>query len=135
FNGGATLLAPVEEFGRIWRYGAEEEAVTLDRLKGDGWAKRRQQLDGEIEEAAQHLIRLANERDEGGARVMKPPRGSYARFAARFPYPETLDQSAAIAAVTDDLSSGRAMNRLICGDVGFGKTEVALRAAAIAALN
>jgi transcription-repair coupling factor (superfamily II helicase) len=135
FHGGATLLAPVEEFGRIWRYGADEEAVTLDRLKGDGWAKRRQQLDGEIEEAAQHLIRLANERDEGGARVMKPPRGSYARFAARFPYPETTDQSAAIASVIGDLSSGRAMNRLICGDVGFGKTEVALRAAAIAALN
>lgn len=135
FNGGATLLAPVEEFGRIWRYGADEEAVTLDRLKGDGWARRRQQLDGEIEEAAQHLIRLANERDEGGARVMNPPRGSYARFAARFPYPETTDQSAAIASVIDDLSSGRAMNRLICGDVGFGKTEVALRAAAIVALN
>jgi transcription-repair coupling factor (superfamily II helicase) len=135
FHGGATLLAPVEEFGRIWRYGAEADAVTLDRLKGDGWAKRRAQLDGEIEQAAQHLIRLAKDRDEGGARVMKPPRGSYARFAARFPYPETIDQSAAIAALIDDLSSGRSMNRLICGDVGFGKTEVALRAAAIVALN
>lgn len=135
FHGGATLLAPVQEFGRIWRYGAEEEAVTLDRLRGDGWTKRRAQLESEIEEAAQHLVRLANERDNGGARVVKPPQGTYARFAARFPYPETPDQSAAIASVVDDLSSGRAMNRLICGDVGFGKTEVALRAAAIVALN
>jgi transcription-repair coupling factor (superfamily II helicase) len=135
FHDGATLLAPVEEFGRIWRYGAEEQAVTLDRLSGEGWAKRRAQLDGEIEDAARHLVRLANERDEGGARLVKPPRAAYARFAAKFPYPETTDQSAAIASVIDDLSSGRAMNRLICGDVGFGKTEVALRAAAIVALN
>lgn len=135
FHDGATLLAPVEEFGRIWRYGADEQAVTLDRLSGEGWARRRAQLDGEIEQAARHLVRLANERDEGGARLVKPPRAAYARFAARFPYPETTDQSAAIASVIDDLSSGRAMNRLICGDVGFGKTEVALRAAAIVALN
>jgi transcription-repair coupling factor (superfamily II helicase) len=135
YHGGTTLLAPVEEFGRIWRYGSEEEAVTLDRLKGDGWAKRRAQLDIEIEDAAETLVRLAKEREQGGARVMKPPRSAYARFAAKFPYPETADQSAAIAAVIDDLASGRAMNRLICGDVGFGKTEVALRAAAIAALN
>lgn len=135
YNGGATLLAPVEEFGRIWRYGADEEAVTLDRLKGDGWAKRRAQLDMEIAEAAEQLVRLAAERDRTGARALKPPRIPYARFAGRFPYPETADQAEAIAAVIDDLSSGKAMNRLICGDVGFGKTEVALRAAAVVALN
>ncbi|MBZ9678541.1 DEAD/DEAH box helicase [Mesorhizobium sp. ES1-1] len=135
FRDGATLLAPVEEFGRIWRYGADEQAVTLDKLNGDGWAKRRAQLNDEIDEAARHLVRLANERDEGGARIVKPPRAAYARFAARFPYPETVDQAAAIASVIDDLSSGKAMNRLICGDVGFGKTEVALRAAATVALN
>jgi len=135
YNGGATLLAPVEEFGSIWRYGADEEAVTLDRLKGDGWAKRRAQLDMEIAEAAEQLVRLAAERDRTGARALKPPRIPYARFAGRFPYPETADQAEAIAAVIDDLSSGKAMNRLICGDVGFGKTEVALRAAAVVALN
>ncbi|RNJ42348.1 hypothetical protein B5V01_28585 [Mesorhizobium erdmanii] len=135
YHGGATILAPVEEFGRIWRYGADEDAVTLDRLKGDGWAKRRAQLDIEIAEAAQHLIRLAAERESTGARALKPPRVPYARFAARFPYPETADQADAIAAVIADLSSGKAMNRLICGDVGFGKTEVALRAAAVVALN
>jgi len=135
YHGEATLLAPVEEFGRIWRYGAEEEAVTLDRLKGGGWAKRRAQLDLEIAETAEQLVRLAAERQKAGARAFNPPRPAYARFAARFPYPETADQTEAIAAVIADLSSGRAMNRLICGDVGFGKTEVALRAAAVVALN
>ena len=119
----------------IWRYGADQEAVTLDRLKGDGWTKRRAQLDREIQEVAEHLVSLASEREEKRARIFKPPRSAYARFAAKFPYPETTDQSAAIAAVIGDLSSGKAMNRLICGDVGFGKTEVALRAAAVVALN
>ncbi|TGV82415.1 transcription-repair coupling factor, partial [Mesorhizobium sp. M2D.F.Ca.ET.145.01.1.1] len=89
----------------------------------------------EIDETADHLVRLAKEREKNGARVLNPPRAAYARFAARFPYPETVDQSAAIAAVLEDLSSGKAMNRLVCGDVGFGKTEVALRAAAVVALN
>ncbi|WP_189343609.1 MULTISPECIES: DEAD/DEAH box helicase [unclassified Mesorhizobium] len=135
YHGGASLLAPVDEFGRIWRYGAEADAVSLDKLKGDGWAKRRAQLDVEIDETADHLVRLAKEREKNGARVLTPPRAAYARFAARFPYPETVDQSAAIAAVLEDLSSGKAMNRLVCGDVGFGKTEVALRAAAVVALN
>jgi transcription-repair coupling factor (superfamily II helicase) len=135
YQGGASLLVPVDEFGRIWRYGAEEGAVTLDRLKGNGWVKRRAQLEVEIEQAAKNLVRLAKERGEGGARVFNPPSGEYARFTAKFPYPETADQAAAIASVIGDLSSGRAMNRLICGDVGFGKTEVALRAAAVVALN
>ncbi|PZO80828.1 MAG: DEAD/DEAH box helicase [Mesorhizobium amorphae] len=135
YHGGATLLAPVEEFGRIWRYGADEEAVTLDRLKGDGWAKRRAEVSVEIAAAAGRLVELAAEREKKGADAILPPRGAYGRFAARFPYPETPDQTAAIEAVLTDLASGKAMNRLICGDVGFGKTEVALRAAAAVALG
>ncbi len=135
FHGGASLLAPVEEFGRIWRYGADEATITLDRLNGDGWHKRRATVSGEIDAAAQALVKLAHEREAAGADKIKPPRAAYARFAAGFPYPETPDQSAAIEAVLADLASGVAMNRLICGDVGFGKTEIALRAAAAVALS
>jgi transcription-repair coupling factor (superfamily II helicase) len=135
YHGGASILAPVEEFGRIWRYGSEAEALTLDRLHTDSWAKRRLQISAEIDRTAAALVELARERSAKTAPRLEPPRTAYARFAARFPYPETPDQAAAIAAVLEDLASGRPMNRLICGDVGFGKTEVALRAAAAVALS
>jgi transcription-repair coupling factor (superfamily II helicase) len=134
YHGGATLLAPIEEFGRIWRYSAEPEAVSLDRLHTDHWRTKRAELSREIDATAQHLVELARARAESRGAALEAPRTDYARFAARFPYPETPDQSAAIEAVLKDLASGRVMNRLICGDVGFGKTEVALRAAAVAAL-
>ncbi|MCR5875422.1 DEAD/DEAH box helicase [Phenylobacterium sp. J426] len=134
YHGGASILAPVEEFGRIWRYGAEREAVTLDRLHTDAWTKRRAELSADIDRTAEHLVELARRRRETPGVVIRPPKPAYARLAARFPYPETRDQAAAIEAVLEDLASGRMMNRLVCGDVGFGKTEVALRAATAAAL-
>src|SRR5690606_28826144 len=84
---------------------------------------------------ADQLIRLAAERQIRPAHKMIPPEGLYDEFAARFPYEETEDQQAAIDAVIDDLAAGRPMDRLVCGDVGFGKTEVALRAAFIAAME
>jgi transcription-repair coupling factor (superfamily II helicase) len=135
YAGGATLLAPVEDMGRIWRYGAEEAAVTLDRLKGDGWAKRRAEVSRHIETTAARLVEVARAREAARRPPIVPPKAEYARFAARFPFPETPDQAAAIGAVLDDLASGRPMDRLVCGDVGFGKTEVALRAAAAVALS
>lgn len=135
YKAGADLLAPVEDFGRIWRYGAEPQAVTLDRLNTDAWARRRIELSAEIDRTAEQLVALARARAEQAGIVMQAPKSAYDRFAARFPYPETPDQAAAIEAVIEDLASGRVMNRLICGDVGFGKTEVALRAAATAALS
>jgi transcription-repair coupling factor (superfamily II helicase) len=134
YHGEANLLAPIEEFGRIWRYSAEAEAVSLDRLHTDHWQKKRVELSLQIEETARGLVDLAKERAARQGSILEPPKTAYARFAARFPYPETADQSAAVEAVLADLASGRVMNRLICGDVGFGKTEVALRAAAAAAL-
>ena len=134
YHGGAGLLVPVEEFGKLWRYGAEAEAVTLDRLHTDAWSKRKAELSQEIDRTAEHLVAIAKARSEVPGRVLQAPRPLYSRFAARFPYPETPDQAAAIEAVVSDLASGRVMNRLVCGDVGFGKTEVALRAAAAAAL-
>jgi transcription-repair coupling factor (superfamily II helicase) len=135
YHGGDTLLAPVEEIGRIWRYGAEESAVTLDRLKGEGWAKRRAEVSRHLDEAAAQLVALAKARETRRAAPIVPPKAAYAKFAARFSYPETPDQSAAITAVLEDLASGRPMDRLVCGDVGFGKTEVALRAAAAVAMS
>ncbi|SFV38464.1 transcription-repair coupling factor (superfamily II helicase) [Devosia crocina] len=134
YHGGATLMVPVEDFSKVWRYGAEPEAVTLDRLNTDAWHKKRAKVSAEIEEAAARLAELAEDRLAAKAPVLRTPKSAYQRLAARFPYAETPDQAAAIAAVLDDIGSGRQMNRLICGDVGFGKTEVALRAAAAAAL-
>lgn len=135
YNGGASVLAPIGEIGKIWRYGAEAAAVTLDRLTGEGWPKRRAEVSRHIDAAAVELIALAKLRDARTCPPLDLPKPAYARFAARFAYPETVDQTAAIEAVLEDLTSGRPMDRLICGDVGFGKTEVALRAAAAVALS
>ncbi len=130
----ATLMVPVDEMDRIWRYGASADAVSLDRLDGEAWEKRRAKVEAEIAESAVRLVETVRAREVAEAPKLVPPRAAYERFAARFPFTETPDQASAIAAVLADLASGRPMNRLVCGDVGFGKTEVALRAAAAAAL-
>ncbi len=131
---GADLLAPVEALDRLWRYGAAGDAIRPDRLDDDTWAKRRQRIAGEIAETARALVDLARLRAETEAAVLEAPAADYRGFVARFPHPPTPDQAQAIAAVTADLASGRPMDRLVVGDVGFGKTEVALRAAAVAVL-
>ena len=132
--GEAQRLVPAEEGARLWRYGAEAEAVTLDRVDGSSWEKRRAEIDRTIAETARQLIALARERETQTAPVLEPPVTDYERFAAGFPYAETPDQLRAIEAVRADLASGRPMDRLVVGDVGYGKTEVALRAVAVAAL-
>jgi transcription-repair coupling factor (superfamily II helicase) len=134
YAAGAQRLVPVEEGARLWRYGADADAVTLDRLDGSTWQKRRADIDETIAETARQLIGLARERAERRATVLEPPVAEYERFAAGFPYAETPDQLRAIEAVRADLASGKPMERLVVGDVGYGKTEVALRAAAAAAL-
>jgi len=128
------LLAPVEGLDRLWRYGSAGDAIRLDRLDGDAWSKRRQRIAGEIAETARALVEMARLRDATEAAVLTAPAAPYRSFTARFPFPPTPDQAQAIADVTADLASGRPMDRLVVGDVGFGKTEVALRAAAIAVL-
>ncbi len=135
YKGDASVLVPVGEFGKLWRYGGDPEAVTLDRLDSDRWQKRRGEISAEIDAAARALVELARERIETKVEPAVPPAGAYRRLASRFPYSETPDQATAIAAVLDDLRSGHPMDRLVCGDVGFGKTEVALRAAAAVALS
>jgi transcription-repair coupling factor (superfamily II helicase) len=128
------LLTPAEEADKLWRYGSEEGAVSLDRLNTDGWLKRRAKIHTELEETARELIALAAEREGRRAPALVPPAGAYERFVSRFPYPETPDQRRAIEEVLADLAADRPMDRLVVGDVGFGKTEVALRAAGAASL-
>ncbi|WP_019515731.1 TRCF domain-containing protein [Sphingomonas sp. Mn802worker] len=130
----ATRLVPVTEADRIWRYGAEADAVTLDKLDGSSWQKRRGEIEQTIAKDAEALTALAKERAEREAPVLDPDTAAYERFAAGFAFTETIDQARAIAAVRADLASGKPMDRLVIGDVGYGKTEVALRAAALAAL-
>lgn len=134
YRDGGSVLVPMEEFGKLWRYGSEAEAVSLDRLHTQAWQKKREKIARDIQATARHLAAFAQRRQSANADKFVPPAISFASFARRFPYPETPDQILAINDVLGDLASGRPMNRLVCGDVGFGKTEVALRAAAAVAL-
>jgi transcription-repair coupling factor (superfamily II helicase) len=135
YAAGARRLVAVDEADRIWRYGADGDAVTLDKLDGSSWNKRRAAINSAIDESAAALTRLARERDKLKAPVVTTPDpAAYERFASGFAFHETADQARAIASVRDDLASGKPMDRLVIGDVGYGKTEVALRAAATAAL-
>jgi transcription-repair coupling factor (superfamily II helicase) len=135
YAGGDKLFLPVENIELLSRYGSEETAVQLDKLGGSGWQSRKARMKSRIREMAAELIKIAAERQLREAPRLTPPAGLFDEFCAGFPYEETDDQQSAIDAVLDDLASGRAMDRLICGDVGFGKTEVALRAAFVAAMN
>jgi len=135
YAGGARRLVPVEEADRIWRYGADRTAVTLDGLDGASWRKRRLIIDRAMTETALSMTRLAKENAKRKAVKIEPDPGAYAEFVTGFPFSETPDQTRAISAVRDDLASGRPMDRLVIGDVGYGKTEVALRAAALVALS
>jgi transcription-repair coupling factor (superfamily II helicase) len=132
-GGNRRLIAP-NEASRLWRYGADPEAVTLDHLDGRTWQKRRAAIDEAVAESARSLAALAEERRRLTAPVLDPDPAAYERFVAGFAFNETADQARAIAAVRDELASGKPMDRLVIGDVGYGKTEVALRAAALAAL-
>ena len=127
------LYLPVENIELLSRYGHDEGL--LDKLGGGAWQSKKAKLKERIREMADKLIRIAAERALRKAPVMDPPPGMWDAFAARFPYTETDDQLNAISDVLDDLTSGNPMDRLICGDVGFGKTEVAMRAAFVAAMS
>ena len=135
YHGGDKLFLPVENLELLTRYGSEDADAQLDKLGGAAWQNRRARMKKRIREMAQGLIKIAAERQTREAPRLTPPAGAYDEFCARFPFDETEDQQVAIDAVLDDLASGRPMDRLVCGDVGFGKTEVALRAAFCAAIN
>ncbi len=133
YAGGDKLFVPVENIDVLSRFGSESDGVTLDKLGGEAWQRRKSKMKERIREIAGELILVAAERALRPADVMQPD-GAYNEFVDRFPYQETDDQDRAIAEVIDDLGAGKPMDRLVCGDVGFGKTEVALRAAFVAAM-
>ncbi len=135
YAGGDKLFLPVENIELLSRYGSDEAGAELDRLGGTAWQARKARMKNRIREMAGELIKVAAERQLREAPRLAVETGLYDEFCAGFPYEETDDQRASIGAVLADLNSGRPMDRLICGDVGFGKTEVALRAAFIAAMN
>ncbi len=134
YRGGDRLYLPVENIELLSRYGSDEAGAELDRLGGSAWQARKARAKQRIRDIAESLIKVAAARQLREAPALDPPDGLYDEFCARFPYDETDDQRASIAAVVDDLASGRPMDRLICGDVGFGKTEVALRSALVAVM-
>ncbi|HSC61796.1 MAG TPA: transcription-repair coupling factor [Rhizomicrobium sp.] len=131
---GGKLFLPVENIELLTRYGSDEGAQ-LDRLGGAGWQSRKAKMKQRVREIAGELIRIAAARELKQLPSTEPPAGLYDEFCARFPYQETEDQEKAIADAIEDLAKGRPMDRLVCGDVGFGKTEVALRTAFVAAMS
>ncbi len=134
FADGAELLVPVNELDQVWRYGHEADGAALDRMGGEAWRRKRAEIEAEVAETARSLAAAAVARAAQRAPVIVPAQPETDRLARRFPYTPSPDQRAAIDAVLADFAAGRPMNRLVCGDVGFGKTEVALRAMAAAAL-
>ena len=131
YAGGDRLYLPVENVELLSRYGHEEGL--LDKLGGGAWQAKKARLKQRIKDMADRLIRVAAERELRRAPILEPAEDMWEAFNARFPYEETEDQLTTIEAVLDDLAKGRPMDRLVCGDVGFGKTEVAMRAAFVAA--
>ncbi len=135
YDNGDKLYVPVENIDVLSRYGSDSDGVGLDKLGGVAWAVRKGRMKDRIREIAGELLKTAAERHLREAEPAIPDPHGYAAFADKFPYVETDDQLRAIDDVLGDLASGRPMDRLVCGDVGFGKTEVALRAAYAAALS
>lgn len=135
YHGDDKLYLPVENLDVLSRYGSEDSEVQLDRLGGQAWQARKAKAKERIRDIAIELLKVAAERQLRKGVLLNTPQGAYDEFAARFEWTETDDQQRAIEEVLGDLASGRPMDRLVCGDVGFGKTEVALRAAFVAAMQ
>lgn len=135
YAGDSKLYLPVENIDLLTRYGTDADGVQLDRLGGAGWQARKAKAKQRLRDMAEGLIALAAKRSLRTSDAITPPQGLFDEFCARFPYEETDDQLNAIGDVLEDLGKGTPMDRLVCGDVGFGKTEVALRAAFVVAMS
>ena len=135
YLGGDKLFLPVENIDLLSRYGSEASNAILDKLGGLAWQARKARVKKRLRDMATSLIRIAAERKLNSTERVRPVAGVYDEFCSRFPYNETDDQITAIADTLDDVAKGRPMDRLVCGDVGFGKTEVALRAAMVVAME
>lgn len=134
YDGGDKLYVPVENIEVLSRYGDADAIVNLDKLGGAGWQARRARVKKNLLEMAGKLIDMAAARALQKADTFAVDESIYNDFSAKFPYHETEDQQSSIEAVLEDLRSGRPMDRLVCGDVGFGKTEIAIRAAYVTAM-
>ena len=135
FAGDNAVLVPPPDLALMWPYSTERGKLALDKADGSTWWARRSEAEQEIQAAGKVLAKHINQRKRRKAAKLVPPGAPYEKFVARFPYFTTIDQAKAIHDVLDDLASGHPMDRVICGDVGFGKTEVALRAAAAVVLS
>jgi transcription-repair coupling factor (superfamily II helicase) len=135
YDGSEKLFLPVENIELLSRFGSDAQGVSLDKLGGTSWQNRKARAKQRIRDIAGELIRIAAERRLHDAAIVAPPEATWDEFCARFPFAETDDQIRAISDVLEDLASGKPMDRLICGDVGFGKTEIALRAAFVVAMS
>jgi transcription-repair coupling factor (superfamily II helicase) len=136
YANNAKLYVPVANLHLISRYsGVDEDIAPLHKLGSDQWGKARRKAAEQIRDAAAELLDIYAKRAARPGHVCEFPEDAYEQFAAGFPFEETADQRSAIAAVIEDMKAPRAMDRLVCGDVGFGKTEVAMRAAFMAVHN
>lgn len=135
YAGNSKLFLPVENVDLLTRYGSEDAGVQLDKLGGAAWQARRAKLKERVKAIADELIKVAAARELKQAARFSAPEGAYEEFCARFPFDETEDQLDTINDILGDLQKGRPTDRLVCGDVGFGKTEVALRAAFAVAME
>ena len=129
------LFVPVENIDVVSRYGSDDENIVLDTLGSAAWQAKKAKVKEKIKDVAEKLIKLAAERKLKSSDAFIPPAGMFDEFCSRFAYNETDDQLKAIKDVLQDLNTGIPMDRLVCGDVGFGKTEVALRAAFTVAMS
>lgn len=134
YAGRDKLYIPVENLDVLSRYGSDAEGVSLDKLGGEAWQRRKARMRERILEMAGQLMATAAHRALREGAVLAADPTSYGPFVDRFPWDETDDQERAIDDVLSDMAGGKPMDRLVCGDVGFGKTEVALRAAFVAAM-
>ncbi len=135
FADDTELLIPIEELNQVWRYGSDEGHIALDHVDGAAWRRRRAIIAAEIADTAREIAAASAARAALRAPAIHPPAAAFGRFVRRFAFGLSPDQADAIDHTLADLASGRPMDRLVCGDVGFGKTEVALRAAAAVALT
>jgi transcription-repair coupling factor (superfamily II helicase) len=134
YLGGERLFLPVYRLNQVQKYSGGDGAPRLDRLGGQTFARTKAGVARRVRQMADELLKLYAERNALVKQPLPPPDDDYGAFEATFPFEETRDQATAIAEVLADLQSQKVMDRLVCGDVGFGKTEVALRAAFLSAL-
>ncbi len=136
YQNNSKLYVPVSALNLISRYsGGAEDSAPLHKLGGEAWAKARRKAAEKVRDVAAELLDVYAKRELKPGFKFKLDREQYAAFKATFPFEETEDQAMAINAVLSDMCQAKAMDRLVCGDVGFGKTEVAMRAAFVASDN